>query len=145
MILGFHHPGIVVPDLDRARRFYTEALGFEFIRDYNWDRSQSATGERVMGIPHTAANCALMKGPNCFLELFQYLSPDPAGDPLSRRACDYGFAHLAFQVTDIVAAFERFQAAGGIVHGGPAKVGDGLRHLLSGSLRQYHRTHGDGA
>jgi catechol 2,3-dioxygenase-like lactoylglutathione lyase family enzyme len=37
MIIGFHHPGLVVSDLEVAKRFYTEALGFEYIREYGWD------------------------------------------------------------------------------------------------------------
>ncbi len=125
MILGFHHPGIVVPDLQRAREFYEAALGFEFIREYNWDESKSATAEQVMGLSGTAADCLLLKGNNCFLELFRYRSPESRGDPLARRACDHGIAHLAFQVSDIEAAFSRFERAGGIVHNRPVRVGEG--------------------
>ena len=125
MIVGFHHPGIVVPDLERAKEFYSSALGFEYIRDFDWDRSESEHGVAVMGVADTAARCAIMKGPNCYLELFQYLSPEPKGDPMERRACDPGIAHIAFQVTNIQQVFERFKAAGGIVHNGPVKTGEG--------------------
>ena len=125
MIIGFHHPGIVVPDLERACTFYSEALGFEYIREFGWDRSESEQGVAVMGIPDTAARCAILKGPNCYLELFEYESPEQRGDPNERRACDPGIAHIAFQVKDIDTVFERFKAAGGIVHNSPVKVGEG--------------------
>ena len=124
MIIGFHHPGIVVPDLERAREFYTEALGFEYVREFGWDRSESEQGVAVMGVPDTAARCAIMKGPNCYLELFEYESPEQRGNPAERRACDPGIAHIAFQVTDIVSVFEQFKAAGGVVHNSPVKTGE---------------------
>jgi len=125
-LVGFHHPGLVVPDLAHAAEFYQQALGFEVLRDFNWDESGSDLAEEVLGVPDTAANCVILKGLNCFLELFEYLSPDPIGDPMARRPCDFGVAHLGFQVTDIRVAFDRFVAAGGIAHGEPAAVGEGF-------------------
>ena len=125
MIIGFHHPGIVVPDLEQACAFYSAALGFEYIREFGWDRSESETGVAVMGIEDTSARCAIMKGPNCYLELFQYESPEQRGDPNERRACDPGIAHIAFQVKNINDVFARFKTAGGIVHNSPVKVGEG--------------------
>jgi len=125
MIVGFHHPGIVVPDLERARDFYTRALGFEYIRAFDWEQSNNGQDIAVMGIGGTSAKCAIMKGPNCYLELFEYLSPEQKGNPAERRACDPGIAHIAFQVTNIQQVFEQFKAAGGVVHNSPAKVGEG--------------------
>jgi len=124
-IVGFHHPGLVVPDLGRAARFYQQALGFEALRDSNWDESGSDLAEKVLGVPDTVANCVILKGANCFLELFEFLSPEPAGDPMARRPCDLGVAHLGFQVTDIQAVFVRFLEAGGAAHGEPVAVGEG--------------------
>jgi catechol 2,3-dioxygenase-like lactoylglutathione lyase family enzyme len=124
-IVGFHHPGLVVPNLEHAARFYQRALGFEVLRDSNWDESGSDLAEKVLGVPGTVANCVILRGQNCFLELFEFLSPDPVGDPMARRPCDFGIAHLGFQVTDIRAVFDRFVAAGGVVHGGPVSIGDG--------------------
>ena len=124
MIVGFHHPGLVVSDLDVARQFYSDALGFTYIRDYGWDESASADAEKVLDVKGTTTECVLMKCGNCFLELFKYLTPEPQGDPKTRRACDYGIAHLAFQVTDIDTAFARFKAAGGIVHHQPVQAGE---------------------
>jgi glyoxylase I family protein len=124
MIVGFHHPGLVVPDLEAAQRFYHEALGFEYIREYGWDESDSETAEQVIDVAGSTTRCVLMKCGNCFLELFQYLTPAPQGDPMQRRACDYGIAHLAFQVLDIDTVFDRFVATGGVVHNRPVKSGE---------------------
>jgi len=124
MIIGFHHPGLVVPDLQAARQFYSQALGFEYIREYGWDESASADAEAAVGIAGTTTRCVLMKCGNCFLELFEYLTPAPQGDPSQRRACDYGIAHLAFQVADIRPVFDQFVAAGGLAHNEPVKIGE---------------------
>jgi len=124
VIVGFHHPGLVVPDLEVAKSFYAEALGFEYIREYGWGESLSDVAEQAIGLAGTTTRCVLMKCGNCFLELFQYLTPRSEGDPMQRRACDYGIAHLAFQVMDIGEVFEKFVAAGGVVHNEPVKVGE---------------------
>ena len=125
MLVGFHHPGIVVSDLEKAQRFYCEALGFEPVRRDDWDQSYSEVVEKVIGVKNTAAKCLLLKGQNCFLELFEYLTPTSQGDPIQERANHFGIAHLAFQVTDIFAAFEKMKAVGAITHGEPVKVGAG--------------------
>lgn len=124
MIVGFHHPGLVVPDLEAATQFYAQALGFEYMREYSWDESSSDIAEKTIGVAGTTTRCALMKCGNCFLELFHYLTPVPQGDPMQRRACDYGIAHLAFQVLDIQSAFAQFVVAGGVAHHEPVKVGE---------------------
>ena len=125
MIVGFHHAGIVVPDLDLATRFYTQALGFAVSGDHDWESSESGPRDEIIGLRETAAQCRVLKGPNCFLELFQFRAPEPAGDPRSKRPCDFGVAHLSFQVLDIFSVFERVREAGGIVRRGPAPFGDG--------------------
>ena len=125
MIIGFHHPGLVVPDLEAAQKFYAAALDFEYIRDYGWDQSSSELAEQVIGVAGSTTRCVLMKCGNCFLELFGYLTPAPQGDPIQRRACDYGIAHLAFQVQDINAVFRQFVAAGGVAHNEPVQSGEG--------------------
>ena len=130
MVLGFHHPGIVVPDLEKARQFYCDGLGFQVIRNYDWDESFSKTAEQVMGVADTTAKCLLLKGQNCFLELFEYQTPISEEDPFARKASDHGLAHLCFQVTDIFAAFEQVKSAGAITHGEPVKVGEGYSIYL---------------
>ena len=125
MIVGFHHLGIVVPDLIKARDFYSGALEFEFMREYEWDPSWAKTVEKIIGIKNPVATGVIMRGHNCFLELFQYHSPVPQGNPLARQASDYGVAHVSFQVKNIFEVYKRLQKAGGIVHNTPVKVEDG--------------------
>jgi extradiol dioxygenase family protein len=42
---------------------------------------------------------------------------------MQRRACDYGIAHLAFQVSDIDAVYSRFVEAGGSAPNPPVQIG----------------------
>lgn len=125
MATWFHHPGLVVSDIDAASDFYCAAFGYTVLRDADWGLEDSATAEAVAGIPGTSARCRLLQGANGFIELFQYLTPDSEGDPAKRRACDLGLAHLGFQVTDIDDAYQRLIAAGGTAHGPPQPVGEG--------------------
>jgi catechol 2,3-dioxygenase-like lactoylglutathione lyase family enzyme len=37
MIVGLHHPGIVVPNLEKAREFYAKMLGFQLAMEEAWD------------------------------------------------------------------------------------------------------------
>lgn len=130
MIIGFHHPGIVVADLEKARRFYCDGLGFRVIRDYSWDETFSDIAEKVMGVASTTTKSLLLKGQNCFLELFEFQTPKSDVDPFTRKATDHGIAHLCFQVKDIFTVFEQVKAAGGITHGEPVKVGEGYSIYL---------------
>jgi len=130
MVLGFHHPGIVVSDLEKARQFYCDGLGFKVIRNYDWDESFSETAEQVMDVAGTTAKCLLLNGQNCFLELFEYQTPQSEKDPFARQATDHGLAHLCFQVTDIFSAFEQVKSAGAITHGEPVQVGEGYSIYL---------------
>ncbi|MDC1160452.1 VOC family protein [Luminiphilus sp.] len=126
--IAFHHPGLVVPDIDRARDFYTRALGYVVVKTFDWDQALAGEpdmSEQVTGISGTSARCLILKNANSFLELFQYQSPEPEGNPMERRACDPGIAHLAFQVADMEHAYRRFTAAGGLVHNEPVRVGEG--------------------
>ena len=124
-IIGFHHPGLVVPDLDGARAFYARAFGFEYIRSYGWGSESSDTAEKVIGVADSTTRSMLMKCGNCFLELFQFDSPASRGNPSERRACDFGVAHIAFQVSNIERVFDRFIAAGGSSGNRPVRIGEG--------------------
>ncbi len=121
---AFHHFGIVVPDLEKASRFYQQALGFEEERRFGWTREHSSFVEQVIDVKDSAAQAIMLKGPHCHLELFEYSSPESRGDPQSERASDRGIAHLAFTFDDIDAAWQRFKEAGGAMHHEPMHLGD---------------------
>lgn len=124
MIQGFHHAGLSVPDLEKAREFYEQLLGFKVVGEENWDAPNPVYDQGV-ALKNSAARGYLMQGSNTYLELFEYVSPKPTGNPLGRGANDFGISHLCFQVDDVQLEYRRLQNLGGIVMNQPIEFPDG--------------------
>ena len=119
MILAFAHPCLVVPDLEKASRFYHQMFGFEVISTEGWKDSPEM--DRAIGLKNSSCRGLMMKGHNCFLELFEYDSPsDAAMSALNFNADAPGIRHLAFYVDDCKAEYQRLKNLGGIALGEPA-------------------------
>ena len=108
MIVGIHHVAIGVSDFDKALKFYTQALGFEVVERSDIDNAVKA--EQVIGLDSIKAKMAMLKTSNAFIELWQYINPQPKD--LRSRPCDYGYPHLALQVDNIQEEYDRLQAHG---------------------------------
>jgi len=114
MILGFAHPAIVVPDLEKAHEFYEKMLGFSTVAEESWEADNEMFNLGV-GLRGSAARYYMLKGHNCFLELFEFASPARTGpSPETLGAHELGIRHLAFYVDDVWREFERLKALGGI-------------------------------
>jgi catechol 2,3-dioxygenase-like lactoylglutathione lyase family enzyme len=126
MILGFAHPGLVVPDLEQARRFYEEMFGFRVFCEEGWCDDESAA--RAIGIEHSVCRGYTLAGHNCYLELFEFERPSATG-PLTKTLGPHepGIRHLAFFVDSCTAEFQRFLQLGGDVLGEPTDIGNGVR------------------
>jgi len=119
MILAFAHPCLVVPDLERACEFYEQMFGFKVLSSEGW--SDSPELDNATGLVGSACRGYLMKGHNCFLELFEFSSPDdPRRTPRFPSANETGIRHLAFYVDDCWLEYQRLQQLGGIAMGVPA-------------------------
>lgn len=126
MSVRFHHPGLVVPDLEKAKTFYQTLLGIEEESRFSWDPSEGDFAAEVINLKGSAAEAIMLKGDNFFFELFQYSAPEQHGDPSSRQPCDPGIAHIAFEFDDVKAACQRFKAGGGTLHNDPVNLGTSL-------------------
>ena len=115
MIVGLHHVAIGVSDLNKALKFYTQALGFEVVQRSEFDNDPNAN--QVIGLEAVKAKMAMLKAPNAFVELWQYSNPEP--EDLRSRPCDYGYPHIALQVDDIQAEYERLRTHGMEFYGKP--------------------------
>ena len=119
MILAFAHPGLVVPDLNKASLFYQKMFGFEVISSEGWKDNPEM--DRAIGLKDSSCRGLMMKGHNCFLELFEYdSSSDEEISALNFNADTPGIRHLAFYVDDCKAEYQRLKNLGGISLGEPA-------------------------
>jgi catechol 2,3-dioxygenase-like lactoylglutathione lyase family enzyme len=110
MIRGVHHISLATVDLDKCVHFYRDLLGMTLDRV-----SPLAPGwepfETIVGLRNVRGQVAQFNLGNMNLEVFCYTDPVPK--PGERRpACDAGIRHIAFDVTDISAEYERLKAAG---------------------------------
>jgi catechol 2,3-dioxygenase-like lactoylglutathione lyase family enzyme len=124
MATTFHHAGLVVPDLEKADKFYRHLLGLEELFRFEWDESSDLPVAEVINLAGSAAKAIMLKGENYHLELFEYVAPEQQGNPESERPCDRGIAHIAFEFDDIDAACKRLVEAGGTMHHDPVKLGN---------------------
>lgn len=95
MITAIHHVAIICSDYPRSKRFYTEVLGFEVVREtYRAQRNSYKLDLRV--------------GNHSLIELFSF--PTPPERPSYPEA--RGLRHLAFAVTDLAAQVKHLNAHG---------------------------------
>ena len=109
MITGLHHGNIVVSDIERSKRFYTEVLGLQVAMETEIDEPEFARG---VGIPGTKVKGVFFAVPNTptLIEMFQYVAPRASRPiPAGSLPSDIGIGHLAFQVDDIDAVYEKLR------------------------------------
>ncbi len=124
-IRGIHHPGIVVPDLEEAVAFYQGLLAMSVEYEESWVEGDS-TYNQAVGLSGSSARGVQLRGINTFLELWQFSNPVQQGpDPASLGANELGFRHLAIEVDDVEAAWERIQELGGSAMNAPVRFPDG--------------------
>jgi glyoxylase I family protein len=107
-IVGLHHVAIGVNDIDKALKFYTEALGFEIVQQSEFNNVEAVN--QTIGLDAINAKMAMLKAPNAFVELWQYSHPAP--EDSRSRPSDYGYTHLALQVDDIQLEYDRLKTHG---------------------------------
>ena len=100
-------------ELPGFQDFYEAMFGFKRCGTEGWRNSPEA--DQGVGLKNSASTGFMLKGHNCFLELFEFTSPAQAGPPpASLGSHELGVRHLAFYVDDVWQEFERLKALGGI-------------------------------
>ncbi|MCY3757569.1 MAG: VOC family protein, partial [Acidobacteria bacterium] len=74
MIKGLHHTNIVVSDMTRTKRFYTETLGLEISLEVSIEDSEFSRGAGLADT-RVVATFFSVPGSNTLIETFQYLNP----------------------------------------------------------------------
>lgn len=122
MIRGIHHPSITTSDLDRLVDFYCNVIGFSEVNRFGWEKGTDLIDE-VVGLKGSATRGAMLRTGNCYLEIFEYSSPEPRAQE-RLRPCDRGYTHICLDVVDIQQEYERLKAAGMQFNRAPVDFGD---------------------
>lgn len=123
MILGIHHVAISVPSLDRSLAFYCGVLGAEVCAEFAWEPGMDVV-DGILDLKDSSARTTMLRIGNVHIELFEYHTPAPEPQHPDRPVCDHGYTHIALEVRDIRAEYERLVAAGMRFHCEPQFMGD---------------------
>jgi catechol 2,3-dioxygenase-like lactoylglutathione lyase family enzyme len=123
---GVEHIGLTVPDLETATQFFVDVLGAEALFEVGPFASEDDWMEKHLGVHPRAVirrlrMLRLANGPS--IELFEYSSPDQ-DYPRSKNS-GVGGHHLAFYVTDMVAAVDHLKRHGVTILSDPTTLADG--------------------
>lgn len=136
-VIGLHHIGVSVPDLDKAREFYIDILGaIEEVEPLQW--ANNPVIDKVVGLEGSVARQFFCRLGNVQIEAFEYSAPKQAPLNVNRGVNEYGYTHFAIQVKDLAAVHERIIAAGLTVHTPPdlstiTTDAEGVKHGYSGT------------
>lgn len=121
MIRGIDHINIVVSDLDRSVRFYTEVLGFSETKRAHLKGDWI---EAIVGLKDVEAKVAYVVAPagEPRIELLQYLTPEGKALEANSAPNTPGLRHIALRVSDTPAMVERLKEAGCRIFGEAVKV-----------------------
>jgi catechol 2,3-dioxygenase-like lactoylglutathione lyase family enzyme len=115
--MRYVHTSINSPDWKRLVQFYIDVFGCRLVPPPRHLRG--AWFEALTGIPGAEVRGAHIALPGCgeggpTLEIFTYSTPaSDRANPLNGQ----GFAHIAFEVDDVEAAYRTLQAHGGSATG----------------------------
>jgi glyoxylase I family protein len=125
MIRGIHHTSISTQDFERLVAFYRDVVGLELVASYGWDRTSpdAENLDKIVGLKGSSTESALFRIGNTHLEIFRYVTPVGKQPIPDRPACDAGLTHVAFDVIDIFAEYDRLRKAGVPFHTEPQTVG----------------------
>jgi catechol 2,3-dioxygenase-like lactoylglutathione lyase family enzyme len=101
--------GIPVSDMDRARAFYTDVLGFEAA---GGREVSGEPWERLYGLPGVRLRIERLRIGDEQVELMQFVTPRGRPLPEDFRSNDRWFQHVAIIVSDMDQAYARLRAHG---------------------------------
>jgi catechol 2,3-dioxygenase-like lactoylglutathione lyase family enzyme len=119
-IIGMHHLGLTVSNLERSLAFYQQMFGLEpeFVTTGEGDDLS-----RAVGVPAAKLTFAFLRLGNGVVELLEYDNDRRPAYEL--RNCDVGAPHLCFDVADIQVAYQELLAKGANFYSEPVLVADG--------------------
>jgi glyoxylase I family protein len=120
-MIGIHHAGIVVSDLDRSIVFYTDILGLRLATGPSGPASGPVV-DTLLRLPGAVLRGVVLSVGDQELELLEFSAPERASDgAIPSHAL--GAQHVAFRVVDVRESRDQITARGGIFLG-PVNVID---------------------
>jgi catechol 2,3-dioxygenase-like lactoylglutathione lyase family enzyme len=116
-IMGVHHAGVTVRDLERSLAWYKEMFDVDpVVMVRNDEPLPEAIGEAV-GVPGAMLSYAFLPFGDGLFELIEY--HDPVGRDYELSNNDVGAMHVGIRVDDVVAQYEHMVARGAQFRHGP--------------------------
>ena len=136
-LIGAHHIGITVPDLDQAIAFFRDVLGLEALVHSAPDQVNIGYVTTHLGAEEGSrlVRLAILPCLGANVELLEYTKPGGLG--AAPAPSNNGATHLALSVKDAAAAARYLRDRGVMVLEGPSKVEYGD---LAGLRWVYFRT-----
>ena len=110
-VVGVHHGGITVREMDASLRFYRDGLGLEVTLDAVRDAPYL---HETLAVPFHALRYVILRVPGsdggAVVELLEYQGIERF--PASSRPCDYGGGHLCLYVDDVEGMHDRLASMG---------------------------------
>jgi catechol 2,3-dioxygenase-like lactoylglutathione lyase family enzyme len=108
MIKAIEHFSFTVSSLEESLDFFCDKLGLEATPIEEVDHPDV---KRIVGMPDARLRISLVKLPgDRNIELIQYMQPK--GKPLDLTTSNTGVAHIAFEVSDIIALYKDLSSQG---------------------------------
>jgi len=114
MLIAYWHFSFTVSDIERSVDFYTRVIGMELVHRQEQHNEYTA---RLVAFENAHLKVAQLMIPGMhkqrsghLLELVEYVQPQCA--PTDTATCRPGSAHLAFQVEDAWAEYQRMKDLG---------------------------------
>ena len=98
---------LTVTDSDRAKNFYTQALGFKLVLDITVNQQDYSD---IAGIETAKIRIVTLQIGDALIELMQYLNIEGKPIPKDSQANDLWFQHLAIVVSDMERAYNHLQS-----------------------------------
>jgi glyoxylase I family protein len=102
-LLSTNHTSFTVRSLDETLPFFIDVLGFEVT---SRDTRDPEVIEAITGVRGAEVEIAYLRARDHTLEMIEYKAPANRVEHVL-RPCDVGFAHIAFDVSEIAPLIER--------------------------------------
>jgi catechol 2,3-dioxygenase-like lactoylglutathione lyase family enzyme len=131
-VLGMHHIGITVPNIEEGIAFFKAVFGaVEVFRTGPFDVDNDFMSRKLGAAPHTRIRdlVFLRCGNGTSVELFEYSGDDKPAP--QKRTSEVGGTHICFEVEDVFSSAERLKSLG-------VEMLEGPNTVESGPLEGFH-------